>query len=33
MTINVPIVNNLLNIPIWSNTNEMYDFELLPETE
>lgn len=27
MMINVPIINNLLNIPIFSNTNRLYDFE------
>ncbi|MBR6690847.1 MAG: hypothetical protein IKL65_05895 [Bacilli bacterium] len=26
MMINIPIVNNLLNIPIFSNTNRLYDF-------
>lgn len=28
MTINVPIINNILNIPVYSNTNKMYDYRL-----
>ena len=27
MMINIPIINDLLNIPIYSNTNRLYDFE------
>ena len=27
MMINIPIINDLLNIPIFSNTNRLYDFE------
>lgn len=27
MMINVPIINNILDIPIFSNTNRLYDFE------
>lgn len=27
MMINIPIINDMLNIPIFSNTNRMYDFE------
>lgn len=27
MMLNVPIINNILDIPIYSNTNRMYDFE------
>lgn len=27
MMINVPIINNILNIPIFSNTNRLFDFE------
>lgn len=27
MMLNVPIINELLNIPIFSNTNRLYDFE------
>ena len=27
MMVNVPIVNNILDIPIFSNTNRLYDFE------
>lgn len=27
MMINIPIINNILNIPIYSNTNYIYDFE------
>lgn len=27
MMLNIPIINNLLDIPIFSNTNRMYDFE------
>ena len=27
MMINVPIVNNMLDVPIFSNTNRLYDFE------
>ena len=27
MMINVPLINELLNIPIFSNTNRLYDFE------
>jgi len=27
MMINIPIINNVLNIPIYTNTNRLYDFE------
>lgn len=27
MMINIPIINNILDIPIFSNTNRLYDFE------
>ena len=27
MMINIPIINNILNIPIYSSTNYMYDYE------
>jgi len=27
MMINIPIINDLLNIPVFSNTNRLYDFE------
>lgn len=27
MLINLPIINNVLNLPIFSNTSKMYDFE------
>ncbi|MBE6139153.1 MAG: hypothetical protein E7174_01415 [Firmicutes bacterium] len=27
MMINIPIINNMLDIPIFSNTNRLYDFE------
>lgn len=27
MMLNVPIINDLLNVPIFSNTNRLYDFE------
>lgn len=27
MMINIPIINNILNIPIYSNTNRLFDFE------
>lgn len=27
MLLNIPIIHNLLDIPIYSNTNRMYDFE------
>lgn len=27
MMINIPIINDLLNIPIYSNTNRLFDFE------
>lgn len=27
MMLNIPIINDLLNIPIYSNTNRLYDFE------
>lgn len=27
MIVNIPIINNILNFPIYSNTNRLYDFE------
>lgn len=27
MMINIPIINNILNIPIYTNTNRLFDFE------
>ena len=32
MMINLPIVNELLNIPIYSNSNRMFDFEMINKT-
>lgn len=32
MMINIPIINDLLNIPIFSNTNRLYDFECQTES-
>ena len=31
MMINIPLINDLLNIPIFSNTNRLYDFECQSE--
>ena len=31
MVINIPLVNELLNIPVFSNTNRLYDFSMINE--
>ena len=33
MMINIPIINEILNIPVFSNTNRLYDFNCQEENE